>query len=136
MTLDDLRNKAATDLKMDTRDLDREAIKTPELYSDWLKIFSQENLTLKRLKLERKEIERDLWLFYNGKHPVKNYDIDLDRGTASKFIESDDKMMNHDKKIELQDEKVNFSKDVLKVIGQRSYLIRDAIEWRKFMHGN
>jgi 3D (Asp-Asp-Asp) domain-containing protein len=55
---------------------------------------------------------------------------DLDR-----FIDSDSEVINLSNKVFVQKEKVNYIENVTKIISNKMWNIRSAIEWIKFTQG-
>jgi hypothetical protein len=52
------------------------------------------------------------------------------------YLESDTEIINLEAKIKFVDQILNFLDHVLKMISQRNYHIKNAIEWEKFINGN
>jgi hypothetical protein len=50
-------------------------------------------------------------------------------------MDSDKDLSDLQSKIEYQQEKVDYLESILKGIAQRHWVIRNAIEWRKFTNG-
>ena len=53
-----------------------------------------------------------------------------------KFIDSDDDIIKLSNRILLQKEKVNYLENVVKIINNRQWSIRSAIDWLKFTSGS
>jgi hypothetical protein len=51
------------------------------------------------------------------------------------YMDSDKDLSDLQSKIEYQQEKVDYLESILKGIAQRHWVIRNAIEWRKFTNG-
>ena len=52
------------------------------------------------------------------------------------YLESDDDIINQEAKIKYIDQMLHFLDNVLKMISQRNYHVKNAIEWEKFINGN
>jgi hypothetical protein len=63
------------------------------------------------------------------------FDLALLRQDLDRFIDSDQQIIDISNKVELQKEKVNYLENLVKVISQRNWNIRSAIDWIKFTQG-
>lgn len=140
MKIEAIKALAAQDAKISQCDLDDESLKSSILHQKWYDILMDEILTLKRCENELETIYRAKWLYYSGKADKAVYDKDGDfnlkvTGTDLKmFITSDETYLKAKTTIDEQREKVAYIEGVIKNINQRSYNIKNAIEWRKFTH--
>ena len=95
----------------------------------------------KEKELELSQIIRDKWLYYKGKAPAKIYKempFDLKLTTKeeiSMFIDADDEVKKLQYKIAYIDQTLVFLESVLKQINNRTFQIKNAIEWEKFKNG-
>jgi len=132
-----------TDLKIDGTELGDESIRIPQLHSKYLNIYHDESLILRKLDVDLKILQKQKWEYYNGKmsqqelatlgwepfgHRILKQDLDI-------YLESDTDIIKHGSKIDLQKAKVEYLDSILKGINNRNWVIRNAIEWRKFMSG-
>ena len=141
MTLDELQQKAEKDLKLDDTELDLESLKTPQLHSQYLKTYSTYALMLKKAEGEHSKLFLKKWLFFSGKADPKEYkdnDFDLKvlKPDLDKFIEADDEIIKSRQKIEYLKQICNYCEQTLKQINNRTFLIKNAIEWKKFTMGS
>ena len=130
MTLDELQAQAEKDLKIDDTELDLESLKTPQLHSQYLKTYSTYALMLKKAEGDYSKLHIKKWLFFTGKaepeeYKEKNFDLKVLRQDVDKFIDADEDIMKSRQKIEY-----------LKQINNRTFQIKNAIEWKKFTMGS
>ena len=52
------------------------------------------------------------------------------------YLESDEEIINLEAKIKYIDQALHFLDQVLRMISQRNYHIKNAIEWEKFINGD
>ena len=145
MKLEDIQELWSSDSVIDDTELDAESIKIPEIHNKYLKIFSDEKLRLVRLYSKSKELRRLKWLYYTGKldeQTLKNlewYVFDLDikknRHDLEMFLESDKDIIELNDKVEYQKEKINYLETIIKSLSTRGFLIKNSIEWKKFIMG-
>ena len=140
MRFDELQEMADVDLKMDDTELDLESIRTPQLHNKYLKIYTQSCLQLKRVRDERKVLYRDKWEYYTGKsapevYQAKPFDLKILRADVGIYIDADSEYQEIGQKEAYLEKMVDYTERVLKEINNRNWNIRNAIEWKKFLHG-
>ena len=141
MTLDELQAQAEKDLKIDDTELDLESLKTPQLHSQYLKTYSTYALMLKKAEGDYSKLHIKKWLFYTGKaepeeYKEKNFDLKVLRQDVDKFIDSDDEIIKLKQKIEYLKQICHYCESTLKQINNRTFQIKNAIEWKKFTMGS
>ena len=65
----------------------------------------------------------------------ESFDLALLRVDLDRFIESDSEVIELGNKVELYKEKISYLEHVVKIIGNRAWNIRAAIDWIKFTQG-
>lgn len=143
MNIERIKEMVETDLKIDGTELGDESIRIPQLHSKYLNIYHDESLILRKLDVDLKILQKQKWEYYNGKmsqqelatlgwepfgHRILKQDLDI-------YLESDIDIIKYGSKIDLQKAKVEYLDSILKGINNRNWVIRNAIEWRKFMSG-
>ena len=143
MNLNDLYEMVQNDLNIDKTDLDTESLKTPQLHNKYLILHSQEKLKLEQLLSERKIKRKNKWLYYTGKMSEEQlrfygwepFDLTILKTDVDRFIDADDDIVRLCAKITLQEEAVNYLENVVKIISNRQWNIRAALDWIKFTQG-
>ena len=144
MNLDELRKMVSIDLPMDTTELDKESMKTPQIHNKYLILHTDEKLILGKIQSDFNVLKRDKWLYYTGKMSQEELDeknwepfnLKILRPDIDKFIESDEDIIRLSNRILLQKEKVNYLENVVKIINNRQWSIRSSIDWLKFTNGS
>jgi antirestriction protein len=143
MELTAIRKLVADDSLIDDAVLDMESLKIPQLHNKYLNIFHDEKLMLCRLESEHKTMLRVRWEYYSGKMSKENlddwgwqpFDLKILRQDLAIYIDSDEHLVKLKNKINYQKEKIDYLESVLKSLNNRNWIIRNAIEWRKFING-
>ena len=143
MTIDELRNMATADLKMDKTELDIESMKTPQLHNKYLILFGDEKLILGKYTSDLNVLRRNKWLYYTGKLSREQledfgwepFDLNILKTDIDKFMDADEDIILLSNKILLQKEKVSYLEGVVKIINNRQWSIRSSIDWLKFTQG-
>ena len=143
MNIDDIRQLVNRDMVMDETALDIESMKTPQLHNKYLIIFTDEKLILGKLKSDFNIIRKNKWLYYTGKLSQEQledfgweaFDLNILKSDIDKFLDADLDIITLANRILLQQEKVNYLESVIKIINNRQWNIRSAIDWLKFTNG-
>lgn len=140
MNLNDIEKMWDEDGCIDPDNLHLESIKLPTLHSKYFKIYN--NLVLLRKKEENNfiELQRDKWLFYSGKADPKIYketpfDLKIIKSDLDRFINSDPDVVKSNNKVEYYSMMIKFTESIIKNIENRSFVIKNAIEFMKFTAG-
>jgi len=141
MNLETLQNLWKTDSKLDEDQHDNDSLAIPQLHMKYMEFHNQYSLMKKEREIEMKRLIKEKWLYYKGKAPssiYKEMPFDLKLTTKEEitmFIEADEDIGKLKYKIEYIDQVVFFLDSVLRMINNRTYHIKNAIEWKKFQSG-
>ena len=140
MTLEELQAQADKDLVIDDTELDTESLKTPILHNKYLQYYNKFNLLLKKSQWEERTLQREKWEYYTGKsdpevYKQKPFDLKVLKNDVHKYINSDEDIQKIQAKIEYQSAIVNYLEQILRILNNRSFTIKNAIEWRRFTSG-
>jgi hypothetical protein len=143
MKLEDILSEWTKDSKIDNTELDKESLKIPALHNKYLKMYTSENLKLKRMMHDFKDLERDKFEYYSGKMCQEDltergwsqFDHKLLKQDIPRYLESDRELITILLKIDYQREKVETVKSIMSSINGRSFNISNAIKWQQFLNG-
>ena len=141
MNLENLQDMWRSDSKLDEDLHDNDSLAIPQLHMKYMEFHNQYSLMKKERDIEMKRLIREKWLYYKGKAPssvYKEMPFDLKLTTKeeiSMFIEADEDIGKLKYKIEYIDQVLFFLDGVLRMINNRTYHIKNAIEWKKFQSG-
>jgi hypothetical protein len=143
MNIEQLKAQAELDTAIDVSHLDDESSRVPQIHNKYLCILMDEKLILESLESKLKVLKRDKWLYYSGKlseDELKKkgwepFELSILKQDLDRFIDSDAEVINLSNKAFLQKEKVNYIESVIKIIANKMWNIRSAIEWIKFTQG-
>tara|TARA_B100000700_G_C14909790_1_gene791628 strand:- start:224 stop:661 length:438 start_codon:yes stop_codon:yes gene_type:complete len=140
MKIEDIEGLWDNDSKIDPYDLDSESLKIPELHNKYWKLLNVEILSLKYLESQVTIQRKKLWAYYNGISIDENSNEVFNAKLKHKddinaFIDGDEKYQEVKSKILLQEQKVKYIEAIIKELSQRTWNIRNAIEWHKFKGG-
>lgn len=143
MNMETIRQMVENDLKIDGTELGDESIRIPMLHGKFLNFFHDESLVLRKLEADQRILRKQKWEWYSGKMDedqlkalgwepfatrILRQDMDI-------YMDADPDLVRIGSKIDLQKAKVEYLDSVIRGINNRNWVIRNAIEWRKFMSG-
>ena len=141
MNLEKLQEMWKGDSVIDTDLYCEESTKVPQLHMRYMEFFNTYSLMKKEREFELNQLVRDKWLYYKGKAPSSVYkDMPFDLKLTTKeeismFIDADEDIRKLQYKIAYIDQTLVFLESVLKQINNRTFQIKNAIEWEKFKNG-
>ena len=140
MTLEELENLADIDLKINDTELDIESLKIPQLHNKYSKFHNQFINLLKKSEQNRDILIREKWEYYTGKaspsvYQVQPFNLKILRQDVDKYIRSDIEVVKLEQKITYLQTIVNYLEKTIRIISNRTFQIKNAIEWRKFTSG-
>lgn len=142
--LEELKQQWEVDCQIDPFDLGTSAIRTANLHQKYLNIltdyklrmfkFEKDFLEMKGLRvryymgqLTKQELETYGWTQYQYKTPLKS---ELER-----LLQSDTILLNMLDKQRFTQMCIDYTDEIMKSLKERTWQIRNAIEWRKFESG-
>jgi len=140
MTLEELENLADVDLKINDIELDIESLKIPQLHNKYSKFHNQFINLLKKSEQNRDILIREKWEYYTGKaspsvYQAQPFNLKILRQDVDKYIRSDSEVVKLEQKITYLQTIVNYLEKTIRIISNRTFQIKNAIEWRKFTSG-
>ena len=142
MTLSEIQEQVRKDLKINDLELDIESLRIPSLHSKYLQLLTEHSLLLKKTQGEYAVLKRNKWIYYTGKASDDVYkekgDFPLKLKTKDDektFIEADEEVRELKGKVEYYETVVDYLQEIVRSISNRSFQIKNAIEWRKFEAG-
>ena len=140
MTLEELQQQVDRDFKLDDTELDTESTKIPLLHNKYLQHYNKFSLLLKKSEYDHKTMLRDKWEYYTGKadpsvYQEKPFVIKVLKADVHIYMDSDPDLQKADQKVAYLNQIVKYLEQVLRSVNNRTFLIKNAIEWKKFTSG-
>ena len=144
MKFEDIQKSWTSDCSIDDTELARESVRIPQLHNKYLILYSNEKLILKTLRYDHSKLVKLKKEYYGGRlseeelealdwepfqHRLLKQDIDA-------YIEADEDTIESKQKMALHEEKVGYLEAVVKSLTTRGYLIKNAIDWKRFTEGH
>ena len=139
--LESLQKMWEADSKIDPDNLHTESLNIPSLHAKYFDLYNTIFLLRKKADQQRKNIRHERYEYFSGKAAPDVYIQDQyqkkirDKDTMQKYLDADDKLSNSSLKIEYYDTMLTYIESILKVIQNRTYQIKNAIEFMRFQSG-
>ena len=141
INLDKIQSMWQEDCKIDIDNMHEESIKVPQLHSKYHEILN--NLILLRTKAQKiqKSVRHERYEYYSGKADPEVYQREpfpkkvRDKDALIRYMDADDRVSEANLKVEYYDVMINYKESILKQISNRTYQIKNSIEWHKFQAG-
>ena len=129
------------DSKIDPDNLHTESLNIPVLHAKYFDLYNNLNLLRKKAEQQRKNIRHQRYEYYSGKSDPEVY-IDnpfpkkiRDKDTMQKYLDADEKLSGLSLKIEYYETMMKYLEEILKQVTNRTYQIKNAIEFMRFSSG-
>ena len=139
--LDTIQEMWEKDAKIDRDNLHDESLNIPSLHAKYFQIYNTIFLLRKKAEQQRKNIRHERYEYFSGKADPEVYIQNpfpkkiRDKDTMTKYLDADEKLSNASLKIEYYDTMLTYLESILKVIQNRTYQIKNAIEFMRFNAG-
>lgn len=140
MNIDEIQKIWEEDSKIDPDNLHQESIKIPALHAKYFKIYNNIVLLKKMEENKLKILKKDKWLYYSGKADPEVYkenpfDHKVLKPDIDKYLDADEDIMKSVSKIDYYNTILNYLDSILKTILNRTYQIKNSIEYMRFTAG-
>lgn len=131
------------DLKIDETRLDEESLRTPQLHNKYLMLLLRLKNRKDKLERDLKALQKNKWLYYTGKMSEEElkrlgwepFELNVLRTDVDRIMDADKDILEVEGKYRELSRVVDYIEDVVKVISNRQWSIRAAIDWQKFTNG-
>ena len=129
------------DSKIDIDDLHTESLNIPILHAKYYDLYNNLMLLRKKAEQQKKNVRHERYEYYSGKADPDVYIKDpfpkkiRDKDTMTKYLDADERLSTVSMKIEYYDVMLRYLEEILKQIGNRTYQIKNSIEFMRFSSG-
>ena len=143
MKLEEIQELWNRDREIDISELATESIRIPQIHDKYLKIYVDEKIKLRKLQLNLAKISKMKSDYYSGSMSQEELDrlewqpflVKVLKGEVNSYVESDDDIIKLKETIALMEEKINYIDSVIRMINNRGFQIKSAIDWIKYKDG-
>jgi hypothetical protein len=143
LKLEEIQEFWNADREIDITELANESVRIPQIHDKYLKIYIDERIRLKGLQFELTKLVRLKTDYYAGKLTEEELEKlgweqflhRLLKNEISTYIEADNDIIKLKKNIVLLEEKIHYLDSIIKMISNRGFQIKSAIDWIKYKNG-
>jgi len=144
MKFEEIQYQWTIDCEMDETELSKESIKIPQLHNKYLIYFHDERIRLRTMKFENSKLLKLKREYYSGRMSAEEmealdwepFQFKLLKADVQEYIDADEDIIELKKKLTLQEEKTDYLESIVKSLSNRGYLIKNAIDWKRFTEGH
>ena len=113
----------------------------PVLHSKYYEIYNNIYLLRKKAEQQRKNIRHERYEYFSGKADPEVYVENpfpkkiRDKDTMQKYLDADEKLSGVSLKIDYYETMLRYLEEILKQITNRTYQIKNSIEFMRFTSG-
>ena len=134
MNLDTLNDMWEKDSPLDDEKLDHDSLSIPKLHAKYLRLYNNFVTLRDQAELDVKRTYRDRWEYYTGKSE-KPFPVKLIKTDVAIYLEADQEYQKSVLKAKYLNQMVEAIKTILSAINNRSFHIKNAVEFAKFLKG-
>ena len=141
LDLDTIQKMWEQDSIIDPDNLHTESLNIPILHSKYFEIYNTIILLKKKAEQQKKNIRHQRYEYFTGKADPDVYLENpfpkkiRDKETLQGYLDSDEKLSQSSLKVDYYDVMLSYLQDIMKMIHQRNYQIKNAIDFQKFASG-
>ena len=141
LDLDTIQKMWEKDSKIDIDNLHTESLNIPILHSNYFNLYNNILLLKKKAEQQKKNIRHQKYEYFTGK---ANPDIYIenpfpkkirDKESLQGYLDSDERLSQAVLKVEYYETMLSFIDSILKMIFNRTYQIKNSIEYMRFQSG-
>ena len=144
MKFEEIQKLWTSDCNIDETELAQESVKIPQLHNKYLIFYSNEKLKFKEIKYLFAGLIKRKRDYYSGRMTAEEleaadwepFQYKLLKADVQEYIDADENVIESKKLLALQEEKVNYLESIVKGLSTRGYLIKNAIDWKRFTEGH
>ena len=141
MDLDKIQEMRVKDSQIDPDNLHDESLKIPQLHSKYYTLYNTITLLREKARESYNKVRLERYNYYSGKASAEVYAEDpfpykvREKESLQRYIDADEKLNAIDLKIRYYDVMLKFLEEIIKNISNRTFQIKNAIEWHRFQAG-
>ena len=141
MNLEKIQEMWQKDSVMDPDNLHDESLKIPQLHSKYYILYNTITLLREKAKTSYSKVRLERYNYYSGKAPAEVYEQEpfpykvRDKEALQRHMDADEKLSTIELKVRYYDTELKFLEEIIKNISNRTYQIKNAIEWQQFQAG-
>ena len=126
---------------IDPDNLHTESLNIPVLHARYYDMYNNIILLKKKSEQQKRNIRHQKYEYYTGKADPDVYIENpfpkkiRDKDTLQKYMDADESLSQASLKVEYYDVMLSYLQDILKMIHNRTYQIKNSIDYQRFASG-
>ena len=141
MNLEKIQEMWQRDSVIDPDNLHDESLKIPQLHSKYYTLYNTITLLREKARTQHTKIKLERYNYYTGKAPEEVYVKEpfpykvREKDAIQRHLDADERLTTVDLKIRYYDATLKFLEEIIRNVSNRTYQIKNAIEWNRFQAG-
>ena len=141
MNLDTIQDMWSKDSVIDPDELHNASLAIPNLHSKYFQLYNDLKLLRAKAKKIQQSVYHEMHLYYSGKAEPDVYVKDpfhikvREKDALQRYLDADTRLTDAVLKVEYYDVMLNYLEEIIKTIQNRTFQIKNAIDWQKFIRG-
>ena len=141
MNLEQIQEMWERDSQIDPDNLHDESLKIPQLHAKYYTVYNTITLLREKARETYNKVKLERYNYYTGKASQEVYEEEpfpykvRDKEAIQRHMDADEKLNRIDIKIRYYDVMLRFLEDIIKTISNRTFQIKNAIDWNNFQTG-
>lgn len=141
ISIDELQLLWKEDSQINIDDLHNESIKIPVLHSKYYDYYNKVKLLKKKTEIDYRTKKLERYNYYSGKSDPEVYKEKpfpykiRDKESLQRYIDADDELFSITLKLEYYQTILNFLEEIIKQLSNRTYQIKNCIDFLRFQSG-
>ena len=141
MNLEEIEKMWQKDSVIDPDNLHDESLKIPQLHSKYYTIYNTITLLREKARDTYNKVRLERYNYYTGKAPAEVYVEEpfpykvREKDAIQRHMDADERLNKIDMKIRYYDTMLKFLEEIIRMISNRTFQIKNAIEWNRFQSG-
>jgi hypothetical protein len=143
MRIEDIVAEWSKDCEIDVTNVSSESANIPKLHNKYYQYYMQEGLKLRKLKADHKELLKLKGEYYRGEMSMQELSefgwdpqpLKILKSDIPAYIDADKDVINASLKIGMQEEKVDYLEQIIRMISNRGFQLKTIVDWERFRTG-
>jgi hypothetical protein len=141
INLEKIQEMWERDSIIDPDNLHTESLNIPVLHARYYDMYNNIILLKKKSEQQKRNIRHQKYEYYTGKADPDVYIENpfpkkiRDKDTLQKYMDADESLSQASLKVEYYDVMLSYLQDILKMIHNRTYQIKNSIDYQRFASG-
>jgi hypothetical protein len=141
ISLDEIQIMWKEDSEINIDDLHTESLKVPQLHCKYYEVYNNVSLLRKQALIKHRTIKLERSNYYSGKADPEIYKEEpfpykvRDKESLIRYLDADEELNKVLLKIDYYDTILKYLEEIIKMISNRSYQIKNSIDFLRFQAG-